>query len=207
MQAGLGANDRLPPERELTERLRVGRSTIREALRHLEGMGLIERRAGSGTFLTRALDHDSVHVQLTLSMRQVELLNGLEIRRALELEAVSLAAARATSTQLQEIEALLLEMEAIHARTGSGPPHIDVQFHRAIYQATGNPLFPQIIGSLNDVFATFFTNPLAQAGFAERSFDFHRPLFEAIRDGDAAAARTHITAILDVVEDDLRSAT
>jgi len=169
-------------------------------------MGLIERRAGSGTYLTRALDHDSVHVQLTLSMRQAELLNGLEIRRALELQAVSLAAERATPAQLARIEALLVEMEALHAQTGSGAPHIDVQFHRSIYEATGNPLFPQIIGSLNDVFATFFTNPLAQPGFAERSFGDHRPLFEAIRDGDAAAARRHITAILDVVEDDLRSA-
>ena len=153
-------------------RLAVGRSTIREAMRQLEGMGLVERRPGSGTYLRRAMDRDTVHLQLSLSMRKAELLNGLEIRRGLESEAVALAARRATPAQLSAIEGHLLQLEAIHAKTGLGSSTIDVRFHKAIYEAAGNPLFPQIISSLNDIFATFFTNPLQQPGFAERSFPF-----------------------------------
>ncbi|MCB1971451.1 MAG: FadR family transcriptional regulator [Geminicoccaceae bacterium] len=186
--------------------LEVGRSTVREALRQLEGMGVVERRIGSGTYLTRSIEENTVHLQVSLSLRQTELLNGLEIRRGLESEAVTLAALRAGEGQLSIIERHLLAMEEHHARTGAGSARIDVQFHQAIYEATGNPLFVQLIGSLNDIFATFFTNPLKQPGFAERSFPFHRKLFEAIRDRNPEAARQHINDILDVVEEDLKAA-
>ena len=207
MREGLRVDDRLPAERDLMRRLEVGRSTVREALRKLEGMGIVQRRAGSGTYLMRALDEDTVHLQVSLSLRQTELLNGLEVRRGLESEAVTLAALRASGEQLGRIEELLLAMEDHHDRVGTGSGRLDVQFHKAIYEAAGNPLFVQLIGSLNDIFQTFFTNPLDQPGFAERSFPFHRHLFEAIRDRDPDAARLHINAILDVVEEDLKAAT
>ena len=71
---------------------------------------------------------------------------------------------------------------------------------------TDNPLFVQILDSLRVVFDSFFTNPLEQPGFAARSFPFHRQLYEAIRDRDPARARALVDAILDVVEEDLRTA-
>ncbi|MEZ5825499.1 MAG: FadR/GntR family transcriptional regulator [Geminicoccaceae bacterium] len=205
IREGLRPGDRLPAERQLMGRLEVGRSTVREALRQLEGMAVLERRAGSGTYLSRALDEDTVHLQVSLSLQQTELLNGLEIRRGLESEAVALAALRATDDQLERIERSLLALEAYHARHGIGSGKLDVRFHEAIYEAAGNPLFIQLIGSLNDIFRTFFTNPLQQPGFAERSFELHRPLFEAIRDRDPGRARATINAILDIVEEDLRA--
>ncbi|MCB1403017.1 MAG: FadR family transcriptional regulator, partial [Rhodobacteraceae bacterium] len=84
----------------------------------------------------------------------------------------------------------------------SGPA--DLAFHLTIYQASGNPLFGQVLEQLRGHFERFWDQPFDRPDFAGRSFPFHRQLFEAIRDGDPAAAARHTRAILDIVEEDIR---
>jgi DNA-binding FadR family transcriptional regulator len=202
--AGLGPGDRLPAERELAERLAVGRSTVREALKRWETLGIVEMRKGSGTYLRMPLEQDDIHLPLTLRLKRDGLLKTLEIRRALEAEAAAVAATRATAEDIARIEEKLERMEAVHRLQGSAGPE-DWEFHLSIYEATGNPLFGQLVAIMYDAFHSFFTNPLQQPGFAGRSFPLHRELFEAIRRRDPETARAKVLAILAIVEEDVKS--
>ena len=99
---GLKPGGRLPTERILAERLRVSRNTVREALTRWEGLGLVERRQGSGTYLKAAVSPDMLHMPLTVAGGNDfrGLMQTLEIRRALEAEAAALCAVRADKAEL-----------------------------------------------------------------------------------------------------------
>ena len=201
-QAGLKAGDRLPAEREFMEGLRVGRSTIREAIRHLDALGIVEIRLGSGTYLKRPINAGTVYLPLSITSERQGLLQTLEVRRGLEVEAGALAALRATPAQLALVEHNLDAMEAVHFEKGSAGPE-DLVFHLSIYEASGNPLFAQLLQQIREAFTSFFHSPFQRRDFASRSFPFHRELFEAIARHDPDAARAHTLAILAIVEEDI----
>ncbi|MHA1566900.1 MAG: FadR/GntR family transcriptional regulator [Alphaproteobacteria bacterium] len=202
--AQIKPGSKLPTERELTERLQVGRSTVREALKRWEALGIVETRKGSGTFLRMPVSPGDIHVPLTIQRQKKSLLQTLEIRRALETEASMLAAQRATKEELVRMEARLVAMEKVHLAQGSAGPE-DWQFHLSIYEATGNPMFAQIVEHLRIPIYSFFDRPFDLKDFASRSFPIHRELFEAIAAGDAEDARNKTLAILAVTEADTRA--
>ncbi len=204
--AQIEPGSKLPTERELTERLQVGRSTVREALKRWEALGIVETRKGSGTFLRVPVAPGDIHLPLTIQRQQKSLLQTLEIRRALETEAAAIAAQRATKEELARMEACLARMEEVHLRDGSAGPE-DWQFHLSIYNATGNPMFAQLVHHMRIPIYSFFDHPFDQKDFASRSFPFHRELFDAIAAGDVDAAKEKTLAILAVTEADARAAT
>ncbi len=203
--ADLKAGDRLPAERELMVALGVGRSTIREAIRQFQALGIIETRKGSGNYLLRPISRHTVHMPLsfeTANLRDALLLT-LQVRRGLECEAGMVAARMRTAEDLEIIEARLEEMERVHhARGASGPE--DLAFHLAIYDATHNPLFRQLLEQMRETFERFWSHPFERFDFARRSFPYHRTLFDAIVAQDPEAARAETMKILAVVEDDIR---
>ena len=142
---GLRPGDRLPAERELMTALAVGRSTIREAIRHFQALGVIETRKGSGTYLLKPVSRATIHMPLSLDtvhLRDV-LLQTLEVRRGIECEAGMVAARRRTNTDLVVIEEKLNEMERVHIEKGTSGPE-DLAFHLAVYDATHNPLYARL---------------------------------------------------------------
>ena len=205
-QAGLKPGDRLPTERELTQALAVGRSTVREVLRQFQARGVIEPRKGSGTYLLRPFSQDAIHLPLTIDVGALRdrLLQTLEVRRGIEVEASAVAARRATSADLATIERRLDAMEAVHIEKGAAGRE-DLAFHLAIYDATHNPLFGQLLGQIREAFESFFDAPFDRPDFARRSFPFHRELFDAISSGDASGARERTAAILAIVEEDIEA--
>ncbi len=204
--SGVEPGSKLPTERELTERLQVGRSTVREALKRWEALGIVETRKGSGTFLRLPVAPGDIHINLTIRRQQQSLLQTLDIRRALETEASVIAAQRATREDLARMEACLDRMEEVHLREGSAGPE-DWQFHLSIYEATGNPMFGQIVHHMRMPIYSFFDNPFDQRGFSADSFPIHRELFDAIAAGDIEDAREKTLAILAITEADARAAT
>ena len=202
-ERGLGPGDRLPSERTLMDGLGVGRSSLREAIGHLSALAVVDVRRGSGTFLTRAIDADTVYLPLAIDATRTRLLQTLDVRRALEAEASALAARRADARALEIVEARLVAMERAHHGRGTSGPE-DLAFHRAVFDASGNPLFDQLLGQLRDAFLAFWDQPFDRADFGRASFPFHRRLFDAIAAGDEARARRHTLAILDSVERDVR---
>ncbi|MDQ0467159.1 FadR/GntR family transcriptional regulator [Labrys wisconsinensis] len=204
-QSKLGAGDRLPTERQLTEALAVGRSTVREAISQLQVMGVVESRKGSGTYLLRPFSADAIHMPLVIDAAHLRdrLLQTLEVRRGIEMEASAVAALRRTPADLVVIEEKLDQMERVHIAKGTSGRE-DLAYHLSIYDATHNPLFRQLLEQIREAFESFFDEPFDRPDFARRSFPFHRELFDAIRDQDAPKARAKTLAILDIVEEDIK---
>jgi DNA-binding FadR family transcriptional regulator len=204
-RANLRAGDRLPAERELMAALAVGRSTIREAIRHFQALGVIESRKGSGTYLLKPITTATVHLPLsfeTMHLRDV-LLQTLEVRRGIECEAGMVAARQRTDADLAVIEEKLDEMERVQLSKGTSGPE-DLAFHLAIYDSTHNPLFKQLLEQMRGAFERFWEKPFNRPDFARRSFPFHRTLFDAIAAQDAEGARAETLKILAVVEEDIK---
>jgi len=204
-ERGLQPGERLPAERELCERLKVSRPTLREALRRWAALGIVDMRVGSGTYLRVPVAPGAVHFGLTVQLEHQHLQRTLELRRALEAEAAELAAARATPEAVAEIGATLEKMEAVHLRYGTAPEE-DWAFHLSVYRAAGNPLFVQIVDQLRTALHRFWEWPFGKTDFAARSFPLHRRLYEAIAGRDAEAARQITLAIIRITEEDLGEA-
>jgi DNA-binding FadR family transcriptional regulator len=204
-RTGLKPGDRLPAERAFMEGLQVGRSTVREVIRQLQALGIVESRKGSGTYLLRAVSADTVHMPLSFDATRLRdaLLQTLDVRRGLEAEASAIAAQRRTDDDLRLIEEKLDAMEAVHHEKGTAGPE-DLAFHLAVYDATHNPLFPQLLEQIREAFESFWEMPFDRSDFARRTFPYHRELYEAIRARDADAARRITLTILDIVEEDIK---
>ena len=113
------------------------------------------------------------------------------------------AARKRTDKDLILIEQNLNEMERVHIEKGTSGPE-DLAFHLAIYDATHNPLFRQLLEQMRETFWQFWEHPFEREDFARRSFPFHRTLFNAIAARDTEAAREETLKILEVVEEDIK---
>lgn len=205
-EARIGLGDKLPSERTLCDRLQVSRPTVREALKRWEALGIVEMRKGSGVYLRKAVGRNIVHVPLVLSRssKVKDLLHGLQVRRALEGEAAAICASSASADRIAMIEKALDRMEAAHAIGNSSEE--DWEYHQSIIEATGNPLFIQIVQSMRDLVHQFWENPLQLPNFGKASFPFHRTMFDAIARRDPQAARAEALKIIDSTGEEIREA-
>lgn len=202
-QSGLTVGDRLPPENELSSRLGVGRSTIREALKAWQGMGIVTRNKGAGTVLAVEISANSVHVPITLRLEAESLLRTNGVRRPLEVEAVRLAAVNATKSQRHYIFACSDTLLQVHA-DGKNWREADGLFHSAIHEASGNPLFGQLIGQIHRVFHDIYEEPLGTPLLGESSIPLHGKLADSLLEGDAVTAVQFMLDISRIVDDEVR---
>jgi DNA-binding FadR family transcriptional regulator len=203
-RAGLGVGDRLPPEVTLAARLGVGRSTIREALNRWEGLGLIRRKRGAGTFLVARVSTSRGLVPTMVRLEGEALLRLIEVRRVLENEVVQLAARNARLAQRDEI-ARLCELLLIEVDAGRPWRPADWAFHGAIHDASGNPMFGQILFQLDHALERSVESPFGRDEFGLASFPPHRDLADAIVASDPDGAAAAMNHILDIVEGEIRA--
>lgn len=202
-EAKLQVNDRLPPERELAQALGVSRPVLREALAHLEALGVIEPRPGSGTFLRSPLSPNDQHVVMRVEVERQSLMELLEMRRALESEAAALAARRATDDEIAELQRLVDGLEDEFERKGDNPES-DKAFHVALIRIAGNRILENVVGSMWQQIEKFWTYPLGKRDFAKRTLPLHRATFERVRARDVEGARAAVHRMFDILEEDLR---
>lgn len=202
-KAGLGIGDRLPPEVALATTLGVGRSTIRETMNRWEGLGIIRRRRGDGTYLTARVQSSRGPLSTIVRLEGEALLRLLEVRRVLETGTVRQAALLATADQRREIAALCDELLRI---VEAGLPYraADWAFHAAIGDATGNPLFGQLLAHLDHAFERSEDAPFSRNAFGLASFPLHRDLSDAIVNADPDRAEAAINAIIASVASEIR---
>jgi GntR family transcriptional regulator, transcriptional repressor for pyruvate dehydrogenase complex len=186
----LKEGERLPSEQEICRAFGVSRPTVREALTRLHADGLVASRQGSGSFVLRR-PPDRL-TRLATGADVAGLLRCLEVRIGLEGQAASLAARRRNTTDLDRIAAALRTLEARFADR-SAPATADFAFHLAVGDASGNPLFPDVLRALGATIRQTMTVALSitQAGSQERArrvLDEHAAIAEAITRGDAEAA-------------------
>ncbi|GAA1918818.1 FadR/GntR family transcriptional regulator [Nocardioides lentus] len=194
----MGPGDRLPPERELAERLGVSRATLSQALVALEVVGVVEVRHGDGTVVARA---PGGRVTESVRAHADRLPDVLDARDALETKTAALAAARRTDEDLAEIDAALADMAADVADGGRGVA-ADERFHAAVTAAAHSPLLARFMTEIAGLVAETRLESLGQPGRPAMSLQGHRAVAEAIRAGDAAAAASamhaHVAKVGDV---------
>jgi DNA-binding FadR family transcriptional regulator len=201
--AGLKVGDRLPPEITLAEHLGVGRSTIREALNRWEGLGLIRRRRGAGTFLAARVPSSQGLVPTMIRLEGEALLRLLEVRRALENAVVRKAAQNATADQRRTIAALCAKLLKV-VDSGKDWHRADAEFHGAIYEASGNPLFGQILIKLDDALKRSPESPFGRKEFGLESFPLHQILCDGVIEGNPDKAAEGINKVIDSVASEIR---
>ncbi|HEY8574873.1 MAG TPA: FadR/GntR family transcriptional regulator [Devosia sp.] len=203
-RSGLTIGDRLPPEVSLAATLGVGRSTIREALNRWEGLGIIRRRRGDGTYLSARVQTSRGLVPTMVRLEGEALLRLMEIRRTLENDVVRKATLNATDQQRKDIgrlcDLLLIEVDA-----GRPWRKADHAFHGAIYDASGNPMYGQLLMNLDHALERGGASPFSADAFGLASFPLHRDLADAIVASDPDAAVRAINRILDSVEGEVRA--
>ena len=200
------AGDRLPTERELAEQLGVGRTSVREGLRFLEKLGVLEIRQGTGTVvrslsLGKVFEH-LIPVQTIIELPDRDVRDIMHVRRILEAESARLAARHATERQLGRLEELLDGMAA-SLENPRDYLEMDLEFHVVVAKAASNPVLAQLINLIRDIYTRYFEIVLKDPEMNKTSLDFHRRLYVALRDHDADAARQHILAHLSQAERDV----
>jgi len=203
-RAGLGIGDRLPPEIEIARKLNVGRSKVREALIAWQNMGIVTRNKKAGTRLAVEVSTKSIHLPVTLVLEAESLLRTHAVRRPLEIEVVRLAARQADAQQRRALIARAAELMAVFDSGEDWRP-ADYRFHRAIYAASGNPLFEQLIRQIQDAFHAIYQAPFDQPHLGLATIPLHPGLAQAIVDGNADQAAKIMTLIMDMVEAEVLS--
>ncbi|WP_034089939.1 FadR/GntR family transcriptional regulator [Streptacidiphilus albus] len=196
----LKPGDRLPKEADLAALLGLSRNSLREAVRALSLIHVLDVRQGDGTYVTglepeRLLEAVGFMVELR---HDTSLLEVFEVRRLLEPAATARAAELISAEQLAELEQELLRAEGAHS-VEELVAH-DLDFHRMIVQAAGNQVLSALLVQLNSptVRARVWRG-LTQEGALERTLAEHRGLVAALRAGRAdlahACAMVHIAGV------------
>jgi GntR family transcriptional regulator, transcriptional repressor for pyruvate dehydrogenase complex len=150
-QHRLQAGDRLPPERVLMEQLGVGRSSVREAMKILTTMGLVEIRRGDGAYVASPDRFSSLGTSSFVRVTEKNTLHDIiELRRCIEPMAAYLAAERATDDDIADLEAILRTHEQRLAEQMSWLWE-PLEFELAIAESTGNVLLVQAQETLRDL--------------------------------------------------------
>ncbi len=185
------SGEKLPAERELAKKYETGRPTIREAIRALENMGLVETRYGAGSFVA-----NNIHKVISDSLRAITYVNSaplidiLEFREMFEFESVRLAALRRTDDQIKEMEELLIDIE--NADSILEFQELDNRFHILISEMTNNVLIIECFLAMNELFYGSIKNTTFAATIEGDStnelYNYHRSIFEAIKESDSVLA-------------------
>ena len=196
---GLSVGDRLPSERDLAEALQVSRASVRQATVALEVRGTLEVRHGDGIYLTSMPDDPGRLMELLT--RRHRLPEILEAREALETQLAALAAARRTDADVDTMVKALDAMAGDIAGGGLGEEG-DRLFHEAVTAAARSPVLAEFMGALAVPIAETRRSSLGEPGRPPRSLHAHQRILEAIRDGDASAARQamrrHVKMVADI---------
>jgi len=184
----LAVGEPLPSERELVERFRVGRSSVREALRVLESKGLIDG-GGKGRFVVSTSPKPlNSSLQVLLELKEADIEELYELREVIEGATVAFAAERRTDDDLTAIAATIDDMAA-----GLGSPDeyidADLSFHLAIARAGNNRIAVHMMQAIREILRRGLLRLYAVPGGPERSIAHHRAILEAVAARDAAAAR------------------
>lgn len=203
----LGPGDRLPKEADLAARLGLSRNSLREAVKALTLVNVLDVRHGDGTYVTSL---DSAHLLDALSFmvdlhQDDSVLQFFEVRRLLEPGVAALAATRISPEELNNLRELTTSLAAdadVDALVAN-----DLRFHRAIAEATGNAVVCSLLDGVSGATQRARVwRGITQSGAVERTLAEHNAILDALESGDADAARAWMTAHIVGVETWLRKA-
>jgi GntR family transcriptional repressor for pyruvate dehydrogenase complex len=204
----LKPGDKLPSERDLVDSFKVSRSSIREALSALEMMGLLEVRTGEGTFI-KQIKADSMMSSLAwaLHLDKGSVLEMLEVRRMIEVQAVGYAAQRATIKEINELAQTLETMKNNLKNSEIISEKADLKFHYTIAIATHNKITVRLMDTISDNLHHLIRasrSKLYEGKYTpELLYQEHVTIYEAIKNKDPEEAKHQMLLHLSGVEEEI----
>jgi GntR family transcriptional repressor for pyruvate dehydrogenase complex len=190
----LKPGDRLPPENQLSGALGLSRSSLREAVKALEIIRVLDVRRGDGTYVTSLtpsllLDAMSFVVDIHQDASVLEL---FEVRRILEPAAAALATPRVTAADVQHLRGLLTQVDGTTS-VDDLVAH-DIVFHRHICELSGNAYLSRLLDTLSgSTLRARVWRGLTEDGSVERTLTEHRAIVDALESGDAGLVSAQVT--------------
>ena len=187
-ESGMEPGDRLPPERELVEKLGVSRVSVREALRALESMGKIEIRPNAGSFLVHPNGNALVNqLRAVAPVDRAFLEHLIDVRAAIEDRVVVLAAVR-PGADLSAVRVVLERSEASLRESGE-PGSLDLSFEAALAREAGNPLLAEMQRSVHHLWVEAWSECRIAPGDWRQFYVEHHTILEALKKGNGEEAR------------------
>ncbi|HBF36252.1 MAG TPA: hypothetical protein DDW50_02910 [Firmicutes bacterium] len=189
----LKPGDRLPPEPELAIQLGVSRTSLREALKTLGGLGVLVARKRGGTFIATSSSQSMIEPLIfNLIIERGSQDDLFELRVLLEVDAIELVILKATADDLDQLSEELAKFEkTIPSHNWDLLSELDLQFHLRLLQITKNSSFVRISQVVMQLFATPIKKTLNVIG-PEQVLANHRALFQAIVERDLLKAKEHV---------------
>lgn len=190
----LQSGERLPTEQDLVARFQVSRTVVREAIASLRAEGLVTTRQGAGAFVAEGAAQRPFRIVSDELRSLTEVLNVMQLRLAVEVEAAGIAAENRNARALAELGRCLDEIDDA-VRAGDAAVDQDFAFHIAIASATGNPQFERFMRFLGSVIIPRQTLRVGMDDAGERRAYLtqiqveHRAIHSAIRDASVEDAR------------------
>jgi len=195
----LRSGDQLPSERDLSEQFKVSRASVREAIRALESMGLLEARQGDGTYVATSVEALVQPLAHAIAREENAIQEMFEVRRLLEPQLAGLAAARASAADLEELEDILGKQARQVAEGGTGA-ELDTAFHSALARSAKNTLLLRLNDTLVDCLRDSRRRSLETPERPRRSLAGHHAILRALQARDAKAAQRAMLKHLEEIE-------
>lgn len=198
LEGRLKRGDQIESDRELAKKLNVGRSAVREALKVLDVLGMIDIRLGQGTYITsRETNFFSVPLSWSLFLDGTQVKSILQVRGALELRAVQLAAQREDKNKLDKLTDIYYRMQKTfqESKDTDNLQHAlqetlnaDIEFHTCIAECSGNPIILSMLTTIRNFLKRVSGTGMVDAEQLQAVVEEHQKLYGAIISGNVDAA-------------------
>jgi DNA-binding FadR family transcriptional regulator len=199
LENNLRPGDPLPPEGQLADDLGVGHSSVREAVKSLQSLGIIEVRRGNGLFV-RELNFDPMLETFLfgLQFNPETMAELLQVRIWLEVAVIGDVVEHIQSGELQKLEVILNKWEQ-RVQAGEEYADLDESFHQTIYGVINNPTLMKLFSVFWIVFVSL-ENQVTHDPDPQEVLDSHRSILEAIKAHDSALTRKRLTQHFDSIK-------
>lgn len=198
LEGRLKRGDQIESDRELAKKLNVGRSAVREALKVLDVLGMIDIRLGQGTYITsRETNFFSVPLSWSLFLDGAQVKSILQVRGALELRAVQLAAQCEDKNKLDKLTDIYYRMQKTfqESKDSDNLQHAlqetldaDIEFHTCIAECSGNPIILSMLTTIRNFLKRVSGTGMVDAEQLQAVVEEHQKLYGAIISGNVEAA-------------------
>ena len=198
LEGRLKRGDQIESDRELAKKLNVGRSAVREALKVLDVLGMIDIRLGQGTYITsRETNFFSVPLSWSLFLDGTQVKSILQVRGALELRAVQLAAQCEDKNKLDKLTDIYYRMQKTFQKSKDTDNlqhalqetlNADIEFHTCIAECSGNPIILSMLTTIRNFLKRVSGTGMVDAEQLQAVVEEHQKLYGAIISGNVDAA-------------------
>lgn len=204
---GLSQGDRLPPERFFCEQFQISRASFREAMKKLEGYGMIEIKPGSGMFLRaeKTILGEIADMKLRVSLEKKSLLEMLDLREMMEQYAIEQIVNQGNAACLEQLETIIAEYDRKRTN-GEIPRQEDFLFHKTLYEGSSNQLLLNLFQSMKDIeslWADRVINSVNVEIFGRETEPLHRQMLDAMKAGDVKTAKRLMRNHFEILRNDL----